>query len=131
MSIELCSRNGSCVHVTEQQCQLSPILRSNNYHELPCSSELLDKFASYLEYHDGEDVTEIKKPIHCSDMIKLCEHKWDAYFIDDIASSTAELYELMMLARQLQITPLIDLCCVKFSTFIKGKPLHLAIQHLR
>lgn len=95
-------------------------------------ARVIEKLISYLEFHEGQTTPPSKKPIRCSDMLKICECKWDAYFIDDVCSrGKQELYNLTLAARDLDIEPLIDLCCTKIAALIKGRPHHVIVKILK
>ena len=91
----------------------------------------LQKLMAYLEYHEGQDPPEIPTPMRYPEMSGNTGCKWDACYIDDVAKNVEDLRNLLLLAKSLEISSLLLLCCARLSLFIKGKPFHVVIRNLR
>lgn len=140
-TIILISESGTNYEVNVKNCLTSDFLQKiyeeeneNNrvaIVEFDYTDNLMEKLKSYLDYHEGKEVPPLDKPIRSNDMIKNCNCKWDAFFIDDVADSKQDLFNLALIAYKLNIKSLIDLCCVKIATLVKGYPLHIAVQNLK
>jgi S-phase kinase-associated protein 1 len=119
-----------------EHAKLSPYLddcidRHQTDINIPINGELLEKLVSYLEHHCGMPSPKILRPIRSPEMSKIC-NKWDAIYIDDIwAEKKQDLFDLTLVATLLRIQSLVDLCCAKIATLIKGKPFHVAFENLR
>lgn len=87
----------------------------------------LARVVAYLEYHHNKPTPKpIPKPLTSTDMTEVCEHKWDAEFInaawDNDGSRNRETYlRLGEAANYLNIPPLLELFCAKLGAVMRGK----------
>jgi hypothetical protein len=83
---------------------------------------LLDLGREYMEYHKGEEAALLEKPLKFKQMDKVCSDKWDAAFIDRIASPRKNLYTILKASNYLDIKGLMNLAAAKVASLIKGEP---------
>lgn len=79
--------------------------------------EVLKKVVEFMEYYDGSPMEEIEKPLKSVDMKDIVP-EWYSKYVDlgqDI------LFEVILAANYMDIKPLLDLCCAKVASMIKGK----------
>jgi len=80
-------------------------------------SATLRQVIEYLTYHVDNPAKEIEKPLKSIHMREVvCE--WDAKFVE---IEQEPLFELILAANYMDIKPLLELCCAKVSSMIKGK----------
>lgn len=79
-------------------------------------SETLKKVISYCEYHHKEKAVEIEKPLK-DFKDSVCD--WDFNFVNVEFEPT--LKKMMMAANYINCKDMLDLCCAKVATMIKGK----------
>ena len=85
----------------------------------------MDLISEYLVHHDGNDITQIDKPISSLNMseVKTEDNKmldsWDVEFVNKL--KLKELLKLIEAANYMDIKGLLDLCCAKLATIIKGE----------
>eukprot|EP00808_Paulinella_micropora_P021522 g19405.t1 len=83
-----------------------------------CSSEVLAKVNQYLEHHVDNPAQAIEKPLKSANMLEAVSDPWDAEFVD---VPQELLFGLIQAANFLEATSLLDLCCAKVASMIKGK----------
>lgn len=81
--------------------------------------ETLQLIVNYLKHHQGNEPTEIAKPIRSVKMEKIVEDPWDAEFINGLAKRS--LFQLILGANYMDCKSLLHLGCAKVATMIKGK----------
>jgi S-phase kinase-associated protein 1 len=81
------------------------------------NSIVLDKVVQYLMHHVNNPAREIEKPLKSSDM-KQVVSTWDAEFVD---VDQTLLFEIIVASNYMDIKPLLDLCCAKVASMMKGK----------
>ena len=79
---------------------------------------ILTLIADYLTRHKGVVPKPIKKPLVTTDLSYSVDDEWDVNFID---KELNVIKELACVANYLSIEPLVELCCAKLATLIKGK----------
>lgn len=80
-------------------------------------SSVLKKVVEYMRYHADNPSKEIEKPLKSANMAEVVS-QWDADFVD---VDQELLFELILAANYMDIKPLLDLCCAKVASMIKGK----------
>eukprot|EP01066_Platyproteum_vivax_P020529 Platyproteum_vivax@DN8448_c0_g1_i1.p1 len=123
--IHLVSRDDKKFTVDAEVAALSAILRnmieeSSADEEIPLPNvrgEMLEKVLSYCEYHRDKPAKELPRPLLPP---VLGDHvdEFDVAFVD---VDVQVLYEYVIVANYLDIKPLLDLCCAKMATMMKGK----------
>lgn len=118
-------------NIPSRVCKLSRIInnmidlcidlkKNNEQHKIPIlnvSGNILKKIIKWMQYHIDNPPKKIEKPVKTKDLLTIaCE--WDVQFID-VDNDT--LIELMNASNYMDITDLLDLCCAKLATIIKGK----------
>jgi S-phase kinase-associated protein 1 len=92
--------------------------REENDIPLPnVKSSVLRKVIEYLRYHVDNPARDIEKPLKSANMHEIVS-AWDADFVD---VDQEVLFELILAANYMNINPLLDLCCAKVASMIKGK----------
>lgn len=77
----------------------------------------LEKIVDWLKYHHNNPPKKIERPITTNDLSTIvC--KWDFNFIN---IEIDEVINLMNAVNYLDIKELLDLCCAKMASLIKGK----------
>lgn len=77
----------------------------------------LHKIISYCDHYRSSDPPEIEKPLSKPSLKELVS-AWDEQFVD--IKNQEELLELLLAANYLDVRSLIELCCAKVATLIKG-----------
>ena len=80
----------------------------------------LKKIIEFCEHYRNNDPPEIEKPLPKNSLKELVD-PWDEQFIN--IPNQEELLELLLAANYLDIKSLIELCCAKVATMIKGTKL--------
>lgn len=128
---QLVSSDGQGFIIPKQYAILSLLVKSaldkdqnELYLKLPSvHSNELKHIVQYLVQKDGDTKVAVRKPLQ-ENMVKSCitECKWEADFIDNIASeSLHNLRELTQAANYMDIHSLLHLCCSKVALVLKGK----------
>ena len=78
---------------------------------------ILEKIISYMKYHVDSPSKEIEKPLKSANMNEVVS-QWDADFCD-VDQET--LFEMILAGNYMDIKSLLDLCCAKVASMIKGK----------
>eukprot|EP01039_Chlorochromonas_danica_P000388 gene388-421_t len=80
--------------------------------------EILSKVLEFCNHYQEEPMTEFVKPLQDSDLSMLIQK----FYVDFINSMDKEnFYQLTLAANYMDIKPLLDLCCAKVASLIKGK----------
>ena len=82
------------------------------------SGKILEQVVQFLQYNKKNPLNEIGKPLKSSIMSENVNDPWFATFTDKDQSI---IFELILAANYLDIQPLLDLCCAKVASLIKGK----------
>jgi hypothetical protein len=86
-----------------------------------CDALTLGRVVDYLNHHKGVMPPPIPKPLRSKHMSVVCADPWDAQYIDAIAlSRQADVYALIMAARDLDISSLLHLGCAQVASLLKG-----------
>jgi S-phase kinase-associated protein 1 len=81
------------------------------------TGDILQKVLDWMKYHYNNQPQKIERPITTNDLSTIvCE--WDFNYIN-IEIDT--IIDLMNAANYLDISGLLDLCCAKMASIIKGK----------
>jgi len=80
-------------------------------------SSVLRKVVEYMRYHVDNVARDIEKPLKSANMSEVVS-QWDADFVD---VDQEVLFELILAANYMDVKPLLDLCCAKVASMIKGK----------
>lgn len=124
-NINLISKSGKAHIVKKSAVVLSNVIKTmieydTKEREIPLSTlndEVLDKIVEFMEYHENIKFTEVEKPIKSTNIRELVSD-WDADFIN---IDKIMLFDLLQASNYLDIKELLDLCCAKIATMIKGK----------
>ena len=73
----------------------------------------------FLQYHNFQHPSEIRKPIPSSNITDCVEDPWDAEYINRFDNDT--LLSLINAANYMDVKGLLDLCCAKIASNFKGK----------
>jgi len=80
-------------------------------------TSVLKKVIEYMRYHVDNPAREIEKPLKSANMSEVVS-QWDADFVD---VDQEVLFELILAANYMDVKPLLDLCCARVASMIKGK----------
>jgi len=127
MSLFLISCDGDKTKVSKDVAYMSALIKTiladDSYDEsleipLPnVNKETLNRVIEFCLHHVNNPMAEVKKPLTSSDMIDIVS-KWDAEYVNVELSI---LYSTMSAASYLDIPSLLDLCCIKIASMIRGK----------
>jgi len=128
---------------TKTQLSISTLLNNcvsnqtfDNSNELEITvkinSKMMDIINEYLIHHNGTDIKTIDKPISSLNMaeVKFEDNTtidtWDVDFINNLSTpcpgaGLKTLLELIEAANYMDMKGLLDLCCAKLATIIKGE----------
>lgn len=127
----LCSKDGDMFEADRNNMRLNHLIREM-YNEdidedaqpddtpipLPnVSSKDLKKVIEFCDYFHINPMKDIDKPLRSSNM-EECVTKWYSEFIN---LPKEEVFSLVMAANYLDNKQLLELCCAKVATFIKGR----------
>ena len=88
------------------------------------SPAALTAIIRYCEHHGGVEPRLIEPPLRSRRMQEVCEHLWDAEFIEGIAAdSQTLLFDIAVGALYLQLQSLVHLACARLASSIKSHPL--------
>ena len=83
----------------------------------------LELICEYLTLRDGKESAAIEAPIRSNCLADFLVEADEAKFIDTVDQCSRHLlYNLTRAADYLDIPCLLDLCCAKIASLIKGKP---------
>lgn len=88
-------------------------------------SSILAKVLEFLTHYKGEPMTEIEKPLKSSNMNEVVQ-EWYADFVN-VEQET--LFELILAANFMDISPLLELTCATVASMVKGKTPEEIRQH--
>ena len=127
MTVKLVSSDGVEIEVRKDIALMSKLVASMlegdevDGVEVPLpnvSGEILEQVVQFLQYIKKNPLNEIDKPLKSSIMSENVNDLWFAKFTDKKQSI---IFELILAANYLDIQPLLDLCCAKVASLIKGK----------
>lgn len=72
----------------------------------------------YCTYHKDHAPEAITKPLRSANLAECNVCEWD---IDFVSIDKEILFELILAANYMDIRPLLDLCCAKVASMIRGK----------
>ena len=105
--------------VTDEDGVYLPITDENKNIPLPnVTKEILELVLKFLYYYRDHNFEDIKKPLVSSKMKDIVKDEW---YVEFTKVDNNILFELIMAANYLDIPKLLDLCCAKVATQIKGK----------
>jgi len=81
------------------------------------NSESMHHVLRYLGHHRGREPAPLPCPVRSIHMRQIVTDPWDAPFID--VFSKKQVFEIILIAHHLAITPLTHLGCAKIATLIK------------
>jgi len=88
-------------------------------------TSILAKVLEFLTHYKGEPMTEIEKPLKSSNMNEVVQ-EWYADFVN-VEQET--LFELILAANFMDISPLLELTCATVASMVKGKTPEEIRQH--
>jgi S-phase kinase-associated protein 1 len=123
--INLISQEGHSFEISKSAAVMSKVLQviiegDNKETEIPLkevSTDVMQKVVEFMIYHENVEMPEISKPIQHTN-IKYLTTQWDANFIN---VENELLFKLLTVSNYLDMKPLLNLCCAKIATMIKGK----------
>lgn len=122
-SIQL--KDGRIYKISKKAAELSEMLKGMKEipEELPIplentESNTIEKIIEYLLHFNGNMPKEIQKPLISTDMKKITDD-WSADFVNKLRIE--ELVNIIAASHYLQINCLLNLCCAKMVSLIKGK----------
>jgi S-phase kinase-associated protein 1 len=117
------------VRVTRAQAEMSGLvkemLRESDDDDEPdiplpnISNDVLAQVVKFMAMQENDPIGEIEKPIKSTKMAEITL-SWAAAFVDAL-SLVDELYPLILAANYLDFAALLDLCCAKLASKMKGK----------
>jgi len=124
-NLKLVSQEGEKFDVTKKVAVQSELVKTmsegdKEENEIPLpnvKSSVLKKVVEYMKYHVDNPAREIEKPLKSANMSEVVS-QWDADFVD---VDQEVLFELILAANYMDVKPLLDLCCAKVASMIKGK----------
>jgi len=99
--------DGSCQHGTDEVIPLCNV-----------DTATLGKIIDYCRHHKGKQPELVSKPLRSRDLIDCGVGKWDSEFVD---IEQDMLFKLIGAGNYLDIESLLDLCCAKVASMIKGR----------
>jgi len=115
------------VTLTRSACQLSVlfqgILEDPDCHEIHLNVQgitpkFLNEVLRWMEYHETVPVVVPKQPLSSTNLADLLP-EWDAKFAD--RDSMDDVFEIMVHANYLQVTPLVHIMCAQVASKLKGR----------
>ena len=92
---------------------------SDEEYPLPnVKSAILSKVIDYCNYHKDHPAEEITKPLRSGNLAECNVSEWDMEFVN---IEKEILFELILAANYMDIKPLLELCCAKVASMIRGK----------
>ncbi len=88
------------------------------YPLLNVKSAILNKVVEYCNYHKEVPAEEITKPLRSANLAECNVSEWDIEYVN---IEKEILFELILAANYMDIKPLLDLCCAKVASMIRGK----------
>jgi len=82
------------------------------------NSTTLGKVIDYCNHHKGNPPALVQKPLKSSNLIDCGISEWDCKYID---IEQDMIFELILAGNYLDIEGLLDLCCAKVASMIKGR----------
>lgn len=84
------------------------------------TSDYLGKIVDYLKHHKGKEPVEIPKPLPSSKLSDIDGiDDWDVKFMESLTQD--ELFGVLLAANFMDVKPLLNLCCAKTASLMKGK----------
>jgi len=123
--LKLVSQEGEKIEVPKRIAVQSELVKTmsegdKEENEIPVpnvKSAILRKVIDYMKYHVDNPAREIEKPLKSANMSEVVS-QWDADFVD---IDQEVLFELILAANYMDVKPLLDLCCARVASMIKGK----------
>ena len=81
-------------------------------------SAILKKVIDYCTYHKDKPADQISKPLKSANLAECNVSEWDIEYVN---IDKEILFELILAANYMDIRPLLDLCCAKVASMIRGK----------
>jgi len=115
------------VALTRKACEISPFFRGllddPDCHEIHLKttalhSKLTNEVLRWMEYHEDHPVVIPKKPLSSTNLADLVP-EWDAKFAD--RDSMDDVFEVILAANYLQVTPLVELMSAQVASKLKGR----------
>ena len=75
-------------------------------------------FLEYCSYHKDKLPEDISKPLRSANLSECNVCEWDIEYVN---IEKEILFELILAANYMDIKPLLDLCCAKVASMIRGK----------
>mmetsp|Transcript_20531 Transcript_20531/g.28295 ORF Transcript_20531/g.28295 Transcript_20531/m.28295 type:complete len:194 (-) Transcript_20531:176-757(-) len=129
--IRLVSQDGESFVTTEEIAQMSELVKTmivdgvegdDEDREIPLPNvhgEILAKVVEFCtHYTKVEAMTELEKPLKDSDLTKLVQDYYSSFIL---SLDHDAVFHLTLAANYMDIRPLLDLCCAKIASLIKGK----------
>jgi S-phase kinase-associated protein 1 len=125
-NIKVISKEGTEFVITKKSADLSVLLKNareemgsdDSIPLVEVDTKSLEKIIQYLNKWNGEQPSEIEKPLKSS-ILKEVTDEWSAEFIDNL--DLEELTNITVSANYMEITPLLDLACAKLASMCKDK----------
>lgn len=81
-------------------------------------SAILVKVIEYCRYHKDVAPEQITKPLRSANLAESNVSEWDIEYVN---IDKEILFEIILAANYMDIRPLLDLCCAKVASMIRGK----------
>jgi len=123
--LKLVSQEGEKFEVSKKVAVQSELVKTmaegdKEENEIPLpnvKASVLRKVVEYMKYHVDNPAREIEKPLKSANMAEVVS-QWDADFVD---VDQEVLFELILAANYMDVKALLDLCCAKVASMMKGK----------
>jgi len=123
--LKLVSQEGEKFEVSKKVAVQSELVKTmaegdKEENEIPLpnvKASVLRKVVEYMRYHVDIPAREIEKPLKSANMMEVVS-QWDAEFVD---VDQEVLFELILAANYMDVKALLDLCCAKVASMMKGK----------
>jgi len=123
--LKLVSQEGEKFEVSKKVAIQSELVKTmaegdKEENEIPLpnvKASVLRKVVEYMRYHVDIPAREIEKPLKSANMMEVVS-QWDAEFVD---VDQEVLFELILAANYMDVKALLDLCCAKVASMMKGK----------
>ena len=129
-TIQLTAQDGRTKIVSLSIAEMSVLIKTmidddDANQEIPLPNvdyEILESVIDFCELYDSNPFDEIEKPIKSANMEEIVS-KEHADFLGTVVidGDKEKLFKLILAANYLDIKPLLDLCCAKVASMIKGK----------
>jgi len=136
--LKLVSKDGQQFMIERQSAMISYLVKTAlesdpsaaEVHIPGVEGPILAKIVEYMQQHKGVEPPIIPSPLRSKFMKEVVTDPWDAAFVDQICEHRQHIYDLILAANYMSITPLVHLSCAKVASLIKGQAVENVIPLL-